>query len=258
MKKTISSQILTNNGKWKILEKISLKEDNKYIYRRKLECVRCGNIKIVDARSQEVTICSNCKDLEKINTELGKVMGTYKIISFSHQEEYIKFYNVICTYCGAESVQSISHLRNNPGSCMLCKYERRNITPTLDAPRNCVKSTYISGAKSRNLDFLLTDEEFDKLIFSNCYFCGEPPKEYQSDLKFNKTGEVFKRNGIDRLNSDLGYFKENVVTCCPTCNLMKMTLHSDIFIKHINKIYANLLSKGSTTIETESGLDLKE
>lgn len=250
MEKTISSQLFTKNNKWKILDKISSKEDGKYIYMRKLECVKCGSIKTVNAKSQEITVCNVCKDLEKTNEVLGKVMGTYKIVSYSHQEEYTRFYNVICTYCNTESVQSIAHLRNNPGSCMSCKYERMNKIPTLDAPRNCVKSNYVSGAKSRNLEFNLSDEEFDKLIFSNCYFCGEEPSEYKSDLHFNKTNEVFKRNGIDRLNSDLGYYKENTVSCCPTCNLMKMTLSSEVFINHVSKIYQNLVNKGSTTIET--------
>lgn len=250
MKETISSQLFTKNKKWLILEKISLKEDDKYIYKRKLECITCGSIKTVNAKAQENTVCITCKDADKINDVLNKVMGTYKILSFSHQEGYIRYYNVECTFCGTKSVQNISHLRNNPGSCMSCKYERRNRIPTLDAPRNCVKSNYISGAKTRGLEFNLSDTEFDKLIFGDCYFCGQKPSEYKSDIHFNKTNEVFKRNGIDRLNSDLGYFKENTVTCCPTCNLMKMTLHSDLFIDHIFKIFNNIVNKGPTTIET--------
>ena len=86
-------------------------------------------------------------------------------------------------------------------------------------------------------------------FFSNCYFCGSEPKEYQSDKRFNKTNISFKRNGIDRLNSSLGYTKENSVSCCATCNLMKMTLGEKEFITHINKISNFLVNKGSTTIE---------
>lgn len=203
----------------------------------------------MDAKSQEITICNQCKNLDKINSIIGQIMGTYKVISFSHQEKYIQFYNVECTFCNSKSIQSISHLKNKPKSCMSCKYERRNTIPTLEAPRNCVKSTYISGAKVRNLEFTLSDDEFDNLIFGNCYFCGDSPKKYQTDLKFNKTNEIFKRNGIDRLDSSLGYTKENSVSCCSVCNLMKMKLHHDDFINQIFKISQNFVSKGSTTIE---------
>ena len=38
----ISSQEFTKNGKFQILEKISNKIDNKYIYKLKLKCMKCG------------------------------------------------------------------------------------------------------------------------------------------------------------------------------------------------------------------------
>lgn len=40
--------------------------------------------------------------------------------------------------------------------------------------------------------------------------------------------------------SDLGYFKENVVPCCKTCNFMKLRLSQEDFVKHIQKIANNL------------------
>lgn len=255
--KTISSQVFTKNNKFEILEKISEKEDGKYKYYTRLRCITCNEIKIVQASHKERTICQNCKNSQKTNEIIGNEFGTYKVLSFHHTENWIRFYNVKCTYCGIESIQSVNHLKNNPKSCSSCKYERRNSIPTLQAPRNCVKSTYISGAKARDLEFSLSDEDFDNLIFNNCYYCDSKPSVYQSDLKFNKTDEVFKRNGIDRLDSTFGYTKENCVPCCPTCNLMKMTLSHNEFLSHINKIHSNIVNKGSTTISKESTLQAK-
>lgn len=250
-KKTISSQVFTKNKKFEIVNKTSEKIDEKYIYNYHLKCIKCGEEQIVHSHIER-SICKNCKNLEKNNEFINHVFGTYKVLSFSHFQDKRRYYNVKCTYCGTESVQLISHLKNNPGSCSVCKYERRNSIPTLNAPRNCVKSSYISGAKSRNLEFSLSDEQFDKLIFSDCYFCGSKPKEYQSDLRLNKTNLPFKRNGIDRLDSLQGYTVNNTVSCCDKCNLMKMSLHFNDFTEHINKIYNYIVNKGSTTISKES------
>ena len=252
--KTISSQVFTKNKNFEVLEKISKKEDDKYKYHVRIKCVKCDTEKIIQASHKERTICQNCKKISKSKEVINEIFGTYKILTLGSIKNGIRYYNVQCEYCNSQSIQSITHLRNNPKSCSNCKYERRNVTPTLDAPRNCVKSTYLTGAKNRNLEFSLSDKEFDQLIFSDCYFCGCKPTEYQSDFKFNRTNLEFKRNGIDRLDSLKGYTKENCVSCCSVCNLMKMTLHYNDFINHIEKIHTYLVNKGSTTISKESTL----
>lgn len=257
-KETISSQVFTKNGKFEILEKISKKEDNNYKYYVKIKCIKCGEERIIEASHKERTICKTCKKEEKTNEFIGKVFGTYCVISFdSYKEEYgqtSRYYLVKCNFCGEQSVQNLNHLKSNPKSCSTCRYIQRSINnkPKIQSIINCVRSTYISGAKSRNLEFNLSDDTFEKLIFSDCYYCGSKPVEYQSDIRLNKTEEIFKRNGIDRLDSSLGYTEENCVPCCATCNIMKMSLSHNTFIFQINKIYNYLVNKGSTTISKES------
>lgn len=62
------------------------------------------------------------------------------------------------------------------------------------------------------------------------------------------TKEIFKRrcdthqppiayNGIDRLNPNIGYQKDNCVSCCTICNYMKHTLQKEDFLKQVEKIY---------------------
>jgi hypothetical protein len=68
-------------------------------------------------------------------------------------------------------------------------------------------------AKSRNLEFTLTLEEYTNLISHPCYYCN------------GVFGHVTKGTGLDRINSNLGYVATNVVSCCTTCNRIK----SDIF-----------------------------
>ncbi len=75
-------------------------------------------------------------------------------------------------------------------------------------------------AKYRNLDYNLDIEFIDQYWNSSCHYCNE-----QLDtVRF------------DRINSNLGYLKDNVVPCCAICNLMKNDLSTFQFYQHIEQI----------------------
>lgn len=87
---------------------------------------------------------------------------------------------------------------------------------------------YKRNAKNRNLCFQLSKEEFIEITKKPCYYCG--------DFGFiSPTNE--KYNGIDRIDSQKGYEKNNVVPCCSNCNKMKLDLSQNDFLYHIQKIY---------------------
>jgi hypothetical protein len=67
-------------------------------------------------------------------------------------------------------------------------------------------------AKKRNLSFILSFEEFKKLIILPCYYCGV-------SLQREAGG------GLDRINNDIsiGYTLSNVVPCCGRCNKARGT-----------------------------------
>jgi hypothetical protein len=48
-------------------------------------------------------------------------------------------------------------------------------------------------------------------------------------------------NGIDRIDSNLGYEINNCIPCCGTCNYMKNTMTPKDFLKKIEIIYLNFL-----------------
>lgn len=48
-------------------------------------------------------------------------------------------------------------------------------------------------------------------------------------------------NGIDRVNNDLGYINNNVVSCCKTCNLAKSSLTLIEFKNWINNLIKHTL-----------------
>ena len=82
-------------------------------------------------------------------------------------------------------------------------------------------SVYKYTARKRNLYFHLTRKEFNILVFSPCYYCGDKGK---------------KENGVDRVNNDNGYIASNCVSCCKLCNRMKWTHSKEVFIQQCLKV----------------------
>lgn len=111
-----------------------------------------------------------------------------------------------------------------------------NLVPSF----NKVLNYYKQGAKIRGLSFNLTKKQFEKLILSNCKYCGAAPeKESKSQ------NGVLIHNGIDRLDNKLGYSEENCVSCCSKCNFFKGSLNSDSFLEIINVIHKkNTINNG--------------
>lgn len=90
---------------------------------------------------------------------------------------------------------------------------------------------YKTNAKRRNKAFKLSLKEFEKFIFSNCFYCGNPPCNF---FRFRKNLAI---NGIDRLDSTLGYIRKNCVSCCNMCNIMKNDYSLGEFLDQVNKIF---------------------
>jgi len=92
---------------------------------------------------------------------------------------------------------------------------------------NWIKQTATKRKLSWNLDSI----EVFNLIQQPCFYCG-------TKVNFPET-----RNGIDRLDNNLGYITTNVVPCCYVCNIAKHQLSISDFKKHIMNIYIHWASK---------------
>lgn len=97
---------------------------------------------------------------------------------------------------------------------------------------------------------ILTFESFVEKSNSECKYCGvEFSKELQDTAGHSKKNKRFsdtivKVNGIDRLNSKIGYTEENTVACCITCNYAKASLSEEQFYIWIKRVYNNLFVMG--------------
>ena len=81
---------------------------------------------------------------------------------------------------------------------------------------------YLRCAEDKNLNFEISQEEFNKLVKEPCHYC-----EVIQERGFN---------GIDRLDSTMGYVMDNCMSCCKICNYMKGSLPIDVFLKRIEHI----------------------
>lgn len=88
--------------------------------------------------------------------------------------------------------------------------------------------TYKAGAKERNLEFMLTLEQFEILTSQPCHYCGQ----YTKNKNFC---------GIDRVNNDAGYVLTNCVPCCTSCNEMKGKRTSKEFFNCIKRVYEHFI-----------------
>ena len=90
---------------------------------------------------------------------------------------------------------------------------------------------YKNSAESKQLAFDFNKEEYVKLVETPCNYCG-----IMQEKGFN---------GIDRIDSTIGYIKDNCVSCCAMCNYMKGCLDKDIFIQRVEHIVSyNKLAEG--------------
>lgn len=106
-------------------------------------------------------------------------------------------------------------------------HENRTL-PAGEGARNHLMSIYRLGANRRGFEFSLTVEEFTKLTSGNCHYCGDAPSKSHKGVTCST---VYIYNGIDRVESGVGYVAPNCVSCCTMCNRMKLTHSKSDFIE---------------------------
>lgn len=97
-----------------------------------------------------------------------------------------------------------------------------------------VFNTYRREAGKRDLEFRLSQREVTDLIFKDCAYCGYPPCNVYNGAK--ALGIVHLYNGIDRVDTSVGYLTDNVVTCCRYCNFAKGTRPVEDFLKWLDHV----------------------
>lgn len=131
--------------------------------------------------------------------------------------------------CGCLNIERIRGMASKRASHKL---------PDNMGAKNKLFGRYKREALGRNLEFNLSKDEFINLTSSNCNYCGSPPMG-RIYPKQNDPTSFYDYNGVDRVDSSIGYELTNVVTCCKICNRMKSDMSVDDFLQHLNLIVHN-------------------
>lgn len=83
---------------------------------------------------------------------------------------------------------------------------------------------YKRDAITREIDFDLSKEEFEIFWNKPCSYCGSE----------------IETIGLDRVNSRLGYSVDNIVSCCKSCNYMKLADDVDIWVAKMKSILKHM------------------
>ncbi len=151
-----------------------------------------------DKKRQDTSLCLDCGNkLTKENQAVGK-----------HEKKLRR-----CIKC-YEKLLKIESER---------KPRERNYKAEAFTNKHVIWNHYVKGAKKRGMDFKLKKDTFNSLIIEKCFYCNH-----------FKDGEV---NGIDRIDNNIGYIEDNVVSCCQNCNIMKGSQHPLEFIDKLQAIY---------------------
>jgi len=136
--------------------------------------------------------------------------------------------------CGSEFVARTKEIKKGRKSCgcMSTSNRFKKVSPS-ECITNIKINHYKSSATRRNLDFSIDRDEFFKLITGNCNYCGSPPS-----TKIKRHSHTMEINGIDRINTKVGYVVGNVTSCCKSCNYAKSDLTMEEFEKWINNLIA--------------------
>lgn len=251
---TISNQGIIKDD-WKIIE--AYKKDNKNVYIL-IECIHCKEQRLVlyyNFLKSPTRPCTKCGGIwnSRAKQMIGTTVGHYLILDLDHisrREENNQaqvYFKTRCIYCGNECVTLFNKSAwESYEKCPNCPRIKLSYTERRF-------KEYQQSAKDRNLDFLLTYEDFENLISKPCTYCGKLPEYHEREIGEKGTISSGYMNGIDRIDSSIGYCKDNCVSCCSICNYMKSDLPKHVFFEHITNIYKHII-QGSTTIPEGSTL----
>ena len=201
---------LTNQvfGHWKVLYRTINNASNKVQWVCECDCEK-HTIKPVEAKSLKSGASTNC------GCERNKTIALKNDIKIHQRDENGNIILKRCFRCKEWLTldnfwKNVSQKDGYTGECKKCssqsKENRYNI--------------YKKNAIRRNIDFQLTKEEFYAITSQPCHYCGD----------------LHNYNGVDRIESNKGYYVNNCVPCCEYCNKMKLDYSVDFWLNHIKKI----------------------
>ncbi len=173
------------------------------------------------------------KDLRGLTFGRLKIVDQYPVRHRNGNARWI----VECS-CGTIKIVRSTHLvRGTTTSCGCWNEEKKRLKAfSRETFVDHIFRQYRNACNARGMVFNLTREQVDELLQGNCFYCGVEPR-FRSKMR----GSIgaFCYNGIDRMANHLGYFPENCVSCCGTCNIAKQDMPLHRFVTWVERLREN-------------------
>lgn len=169
----------------------------------------------------------------------GQTFGELIVISQALSKNGNSYWNCKCS-CGNTKI--IQRCALTSGATTSCGH----ITRALKTKENVQEAVARAIFSNIYRDGNLTWKEFYYLSQQNCFYCGADPitlgnytnpfKGAKYASKFTKENCEFRYHGLDRVNNDKPHDRENVVSCCKTCNSFKLISNIETFYAKIENL----------------------
>ena len=172
--------------------------------------------------------------MTKLQDMPGLKFGMWTVLETAERDAQGRAQSLCQCDCGTIKVIRDNSLKRGTSLCCGCIPKSKPRVSLFTRTSNDIYAKYRCMARKRKIEFGLSRKDFLGLIFEPCFYCGcSPDNTRKSDRDPNY---LLKYNGLDRLDNDLGYTKDNCVASCSICNYMKRTQSYSEFMDKINQI----------------------
>lgn len=171
--------------------------------------------------------------------------GKLTVVSYIYTKNRNKYWNCVCE-CGNNTIVPTASLKRKKRSTKSCGCLQRHLTRIskgrikYSKGEACCWSLYLSykrNSKKRNIDFKLFYDFFKKITKKKCHYCNVKPNQKHT---IEGTNGSYIYNGIDRINSNIGYLELNSKPCCKDCNYAKRLMSEKEFYNWIKRVYNHI------------------
>lgn len=188
------------------------------------------------------------------NTSLiGQNFGRLTVVAYAYTKNQKRYWCCICS-CGSKREVLVSTGSLRTGNTQSCGCLNKEVIQHKNRKHTREESSYLSlycthTHKCHNDKYGYLDYKTWKSIVSQpCAGCGKSPL-----LKKSKCGDYVAVNGIDRIDSKIGYISGNIQPFCKWCNIAKSDKSMEEFIINCTRV-----AQFHKTIPTTSTQEVKD
>ena len=142
-----------------------------------------------------------------------------------------RYYDVICLHCNSFCVKRSDHINNNIIKSCGCKKNRGLRFKGYFDISGTLFLSYKKGAIERGIDFNITIEDIWDRYIEQSRLCMYTKQLLYFDLHNQGKSGGFRTASVDRIDSNIGYIKNNIQIVHILINKMKLDFSSQELIK---------------------------